>query len=123
MDPTLRRVYLAMVPPSKTPIVADNGGFDVSSIESFTVDIGISSCSFITRKNLLALLEKLEISDPWVAQGDALDLIHFGKVNNTLTSFTDKNMIIPALNQRRADFFETVFDIYRYVPTRSRALQ
>lgn len=37
MDPTVRRIYLAMVQPEIQPIRADNGGFVVSSVESYDV--------------------------------------------------------------------------------------
>lgn len=123
MDPTVRQMYLSAIAPTVVPLIADNGGFIVSSVESYTVGIGVSSCSFIARKNLLDLLTVLDIPNPWIAQGDALDLIEFGKYNHTLTSFPDKYDVIPALDRRRIDFYETVFDVYRYVPTRSRALQ
>jgi|GEM_PF-3219092 len=60
---------------------------------------------------------------PWMAQGDASDLIRFGRINNTLTSFTDKTAMINALNERRDVYVETVFDVYRFVSRRSAALQ
>jgi hypothetical protein len=52
---------------------------------------------------------------PWMAQGDANDLIRFGRINNTLTSFTDKEVLIHALDERRDTYIETVFDVYRHV--------
>jgi len=112
-----------MVSPSTQPVLADNGGFVVSSVESYTVDAGVSSCSFIARKNIGELLDAMGISSSWMAQGDANDLIRFGELNHTLTSFTDKKAFVAALDARKAEFFETVFDIYRRVPTRSYAMQ
>lgn len=60
---------------------------------------------------------------PRIAQGDASDLIRFGRFNKTLTSFTDKNALLDALNDRRDVSVETVFDVYRFVSRRSAALQ
>lgn len=76
----VRRIYLSMVTPSKQPVMSPNGGFWVSSIESYTVnDEGIKpiSCSFIARRNLGALLDVFGIFAPPIAQGDANDLIRF----------------------------------------------
>lgn len=81
------------------------------------------SCSFIARRNLAAFTDTLHIYSPFIAQGDANDLIRFGRINNTLTSFIDHAALIEELNFRKVNSFETVFDIYRHVPTRTYALQ
>lgn len=44
-------------------------------------------------------------------------------MNNTLTSFSDKKAFLDALDERRKERFETVFDVYRHVATRSYAYQ
>ncbi len=123
MSPEVRRIYLSMIAPEQAPLVTDSGRFIVSSVQSYDVGTVISSCSFIARKNIIALLAALGMTNSWVAQGDANDLIQYGRFNRTLTSFKDKKSIIEALNQRKTDFVETVFDVYRHVPTRSYAMQ
>ena len=126
MDPTIRRIYSSMVQPDFQPIRADNGGFVVSSIESYTVSdewVKPISCSFIARRNLAVFAEAFHMYAPFIAQGDANDLIKFGRANNTLTSFFDHKALIDELNKRKLNSFETVFDAYRHVPTRSHALQ
>ena len=121
MDPTLRRIYLSLVPPTKKVIVSGNGRFVVSSVESFTSNAtDISSCSYIARKNLGVLLDALGIPSDGMAKGDALKLI---LEKNTLTPFTSTKNIIATLNKRRDQFVETVFDLYRYVPTRPLEIQ
>ncbi len=119
----MRLMRLTIQKPEKTPIVLPNGRIVVSSVESYDVGTVISSCSFVARNNIMALLDAMGITVPWMAQGDANDLIRFGRLNNTLTSFTDKELLLAALDQRRDEHFETVFDIYRYVSKRSYAMQ
>ena len=80
MDPTVRRIYLSMVQPEIQPTLSNNGGFLLSTVESYTVsDEGVKpiSCSFIARQNLGALLDAYRIYAPHIAQGDANDLIRF----------------------------------------------
>lgn len=83
----------------------------------------MSSCSFLARHNLLFLLDAMGVSPTWMAQGDANDLIRFGRFNGTLTSFTEKQAFLDALDSRKNDHMETVFDVYRFVATRSYDLQ
>jgi hypothetical protein len=125
MDPVVRRIYNSMVQPVAQPIVSDNGGFLVSSVTSYTVSdetVKPISCSFIARRNLAQLLDIFGIYAPKIAQGDANDLIRFGRINKTLQSFS-REKLIQALNERKYTSFETVFDIYRHVPSRSHAFQ
>lgn len=126
MDPVVRRIYLSMVAPSDNFLQAENGGFILSSISSYSVNdesLKPISCSFIARKNIGAFVDTLRIFNPSITQGDANDLIRFGKINKTLSSFTDKKAFVDALNTRKTQFFETVFDAYRHVSTRSYAFQ
>ena len=110
--------------PSKIPTALENGRILVSTVESYDVyNPNVSACSFIARNNIMQLLTAMGIALPWVAQGDAHDLIRFGRVNNTLQSFTDKKILINTLNARRDEHVETVFDVYRFVARRSYALQ
>lgn len=124
MDPEVRRIYLSTISPEQIPLVTDSGRFIVSSVESYDVGAAdISGCSFIARKNILSLVSAFGLNVSWMPQGDANDLIRFGRHNRTLTPFSEKKNIIEALNQRKDAFVETVFDVYRHVPTRSYALQ
>lgn len=124
MDPEVRRIYLSMIQPEQIPLVTDSGRFIVSSVESYDVGAaGISGCSFIARKNIISLTTAFGAPHSWMAQGDANDLIRFGRHNRTLTSFSNKKLIIEALNARKDTFVETVFDVYRHVPNRTYALQ
>lgn len=124
MSHELRLMHLAIQEPEKIPTVLENGRIIVSSVESYDVAArGVSPCSFTARHNIIALLNAMNIPTPWMAQGDASDLIRFGRINNTLTSFTDKTALIDALNQRKDEYIETVFDVYRFVARRSPSLQ
>lgn len=124
MDPEVRRIHLSVQKPSKIPTVLENGRIVVSTVESYDVDgKGISPCSFTARSNIVHILGAMGLPAPWMAQGDAHDLIRFGRSNNTLSSFTDKNLLIEALDARRDEHVETVFDVYRFVSQRSYALQ
>ncbi len=122
MSPEVREIYSSLVRPEKTPTMLPDGRFVVSSVESFSVTTPISSCSFIARNNLDMLLKTMKVDHPWIAQGDASDLILYGRLNKTLASFS-KEEIIPALEKRYRENFETLFDVYRFVPERSYALQ
>lgn len=124
MDPELRLIHLSVQKPTKIPTVLENGRIVVSTVESYDVDVKrISPCSFTARNNIIHLLGAMGLPTPWLAQGNANDLIRFGRFNNTLTSFTDKNLLLEALNHRRDERVETVFDVYRFVSQRSYALQ
>ncbi|MCB9807267.1 hypothetical protein H6768_05315 [Candidatus Peribacteria bacterium] len=124
MSHEVRLMHLAIQEPEKVPTVLENGRIVVSTVESYDVAArGISPCSFTARHNIVSLLNAMNIPIPWMAQGDASDLIRFGRINNTLTSFTDKTALIEALNQRKDEHVETVFDVYRFVVRRSPALQ
>lgn len=123
MSHEMRLMRLTIQKPDKTPVVLENGRFIVSSVESYDVGTVVSSCSFVARNNIMALLDTMGITAPWMAQGDANDLIRFGRLNNTLTSFTDKKLLLEALDERKDKYFETVFDVYRYVSRRSYAMQ
>lgn len=124
MSPEVRLMHMRVQKPSKIPTVLENGRVVVSTVESYDVNAkNVSPCSFTARHNLMSILSAMGISSPWMAQGDAHDLIRFGRFNRTLTSFTDKNELIEALNQRRDQHVETVFDVYRFVTKRSYALQ
>lgn len=124
MSPEVRLMHLNIQKPTKIPTVLDSGRIVVSTVESYDVaSKSVSPCSFVARNNIINLLDAMGIPTPWMAQGDANDLIRFGRVNKTLTSFTDKKLLIDALNQRKDAHVETVFDVYRYVSTRSYALQ
>lgn len=125
MSPEVRLMHLRVQKPSKIPTVLENGRIVVSTVESYDVNSkSVSPCSFTARHNLLNLIGAMGLPNPaWMPQGDAHDLIRFGRFNRTLTSFTDKNALIEALNQRRDQHVETVFDVYRFVSKRSYALQ
>ena len=97
MSHEMRLMRLTIQKPEKTPIVLPNGRIVVSSVESYDVGTVISSCSFVARNNIMALLDAMGITVPWMAQGDANDLIRFGRLNNTLTSFTDKELLLAKL--------------------------
>jgi len=125
MSPQVRLMYMRVQKPSKIPTVLENGRIVVSTVESYDVNSkSVSPCSFTARHNLLNLIGAMGLSAPsWMPQGDAHDLIRFGRFNRTLTSFTDKKALIEALDQRRDQHVETVFDVYRFVTKRAYALQ
>jgi len=125
MSPEVRLMHLRVQKPSKIPTVLENGRIVVSTVESYDVNSkSVSPCSFTARHNLLNLLGAMGLPNPsWMPQGDAHDLIRFGRFKRTLTSFTDKKALIEALNERRDQHVETVFDVYRFVTKRSYALQ
>jgi len=82
----------------------------------------LSACSFIARNNLNLLTDSLGIVVD-IARGDAADLVKFGRVYETLTSFSDKDELIAALYERYDAHIETVFDVYRFVGRRPVGLQ
>lgn len=117
-------VRLTPIKPIKTPEVRDNGTLVVSSIASYDIaEKNVSACSFIARNNIIQLLEAMNVASDMIARGDANDLIRFGKINETLTSFVDKNILLQALDERYEEHVETVFDVYRFVARRSERLQ
>lgn len=124
MDPEVRLIHLNVEKPTKIPTVLENGRIVIATVESYNVDVdGVSACSFTARNNITQILNAMGLSTPWLAQGDAHDLIRFGRSNNTLSSFTDKTLLLAALNDRRDEHVETVFDMYRFVSQRSYDLQ
>jgi len=124
IEPQNAVVRLRVQSPSKMPTALENGRILVSTVESYDVyNANISACSLISRNNIIQLLTAMGIALPWLAQGDAHDLIRFGRINNTLHSFSDKKLLIDGLNSRRDEHVETVFDVYRFVDRRSHALQ
>ncbi len=110
--------------PTKKPTILDNGSVTVSSVESYDIfEKSVSACSFIARNNISLLLEAMSISSDTIARGDANELIQFGRINNTLTSFTEKEKLLTALKDRKDEYVETVFDVYRFVARRPAHLQ
>lgn len=83
----------------------------------------MSACSFIARNNIIQLLEAMNVSPDMIARGDANELIRFGRAGNTLTSFTIKEDLLRALEERFEEHVETVFDMYRFVARRPQHLQ
>jgi hypothetical protein len=117
-------MHLRVQKPATIPTVLENGRIVVATVESYDVNSKrVSACSFTARHNIIHLLSAMGLPTPWMAQGDAHDLIRFGRSNNTLTSFTDKNLLLEALNRRRDEHVETVFDVYRFASQRSYTLQ
>lgn len=112
--------------PTKTPVVTDDGRFVVSSVESYSVGKtdNRTSCSFIARNNLQELLTAMGIiNTSGLPRWDAKDLIQKGIFWKTVQAFENPENIFEVLDTRNRDFFETVFDAYRYVPTRSPEIQ
>ena len=96
----------------------------VDSVESYDiVEKSVSACSFIARNNIVLLLESMGIPSIEIARGDANDLIQSGRIYGTLTSFTEKEVLLDALTERHDTHVETVFDVYRFVGRRSPGLQ
>lgn len=58
-----------------------------------------------------------------IARGDANDLIRSGRIYGTLTSFTEKEILLDTLTERHDAHIETVFDVYRFVGRRPVGLQ
>ncbi len=48
-----------------------------------------------------------------IFQGDAAELIVYGLINKTIQAFDDRESLIQALDERKTNNIETVFDAYR----------
>jgi hypothetical protein len=120
------KARLSVEKPTKTPIVLDDGRFIVTSVESYSVGKidNRTSCSFIARNNIQQLLAAMGlITTDTLPRWDAKDLIEKGMLWNTVQPFEKPEHLIEAIDARNRDFFETVFDAYRYVPSRSPEIQ
>jgi hypothetical protein len=110
--------------PTKTPVILSNGSIVVASVESYdTVEDTVSACSFIARNNIAFLLESMEVPPHFIARGDASRLIELGRVYGALDSYYDKSSLLNALDVRKKEHGETVFDVYRFVESRPVEIQ